>query len=318
MTMRRPASSLVSIVLACVSLVGCTGDATGPEGALEQALGRARPDPEGAREAGRSEATRKTARLELTFAATASQTLVIEQRVDEDGAGRFRIHDARTLTAPSAADPSVQEERRDDVEIVFDGAALALRHGEGPWIERDVLDGLPDRKLARGSEPGRFVMAAFGDYLQYQEIARAIAASPSGTRRPDTVGGRRATWATVTLDPAVRPRALPEAERVALRDHDPSVPLWVAATHRPTRVTGEIARADDGAMLAGWLRIEGETALPDGSARFEVALTIEVAPLPPDVSFELPADRLPESRERPWLMIEDVLGQGLLAPYRRD
>lgn len=293
------------------ALAACNSDATGPEGALEQALARARPDEPAVGQV-RPEAARRTlTRLEMGLTSGASQTLTIDLRLDEDGAGRFRVRDTRTLVAPSAADPAVMEEHRDGVEIVFDGAALALRHGEGPWIERDVLDGLPARKLSEAGEPARFVMAAFGDYLRFEPLV-------DDARLPGRIGARPARWVTVTLDPAVRPRALPEAELTALRDHDPSVPLWVAATHRPTRAEGEIARADDGTMLAGRLRLEGETALPEGPARFVVALAIEVAPLPGDASFVLPAERLPEARERPWRMVEDVLGQGLLPPYRRD
>lgn len=299
------------VLLFGAAFAACNSDATGPEGALEQALSRARPEEPSVGQA-RTEAARRTVtRLEMGLTAATSQTLTIDLRLDEDGAGRFRVRDARTLVAPSAADPAVMEEHRDDVEIVFDGAALALRHGEGPWIERDVLDGLPARKLSEAGEAGRFVMAAFGDYLRFEPLV-------DDARLPVRIGARPARWVTVTLDPAVGPRALPEAELTALRDHDPSVPLWVAATHRPTRVEGEIARADDGTLLAGRVRLEGGTTLPEGPARFVVALAIEVTPLPGDASFALPAERLPEARERPWRMIEDVLGQGLLPPYRRD
>jgi hypothetical protein len=130
------------------------------------------------------------------------------------------------------------------------------------------------------------------------------------------IAGRRADWHGVALDPAVRPRALSEAELASLRDNAPSVSLWVAATHRPRRVAGEIAKDPDGAVVAGHLDIEGETPFPEAPVTFRVELGVTAEPLPEGVSFELPAERLPESRERPWRMIEDVLGEGLLPPYR--
>jgi len=124
------------------------------------------------------------------------------------------------------------------------------------------------------------------------------------------------TWRSVDLDPAVRPRALSGAELTALRDHDPTIASWIAATHRPTRVQGELAKNDKGVIVAARIAIEGETPGIEGPAQFSFELSAGVAGLPGDATFELPAERLPESRERPWQMIEDVLGDGLLPPYK--
>ena len=63
------------------------------------------------------------------------------------------------------------------------------------------------------------------------------------------------------------------------------------------------------------MSIEGATTLPDGPATFAIEVAQRYADLPGDTSFELPAERLPESRERPWAMIEDVVGDALLPPY---
>ncbi len=130
------------------------------------------------------------------------------------------------------------------------------------------------------------------------------------------LGGARVTWSSVDLDPAVRPRALSEAELAALRDHDPTVASWIAATHRPTRVHGELAKNDKGVVVAARIAIDGEAPGIEGPATFSLELSEGVAVLPGDATFELPAERLPESRERPWRMIEDVLGDGLLPPYK--
>ena len=307
------------VVLSLVGSAGaaCTGDAAGPEGALEQALARARAPAEAANDAARRPATRTTSRLELAMEAASgpsmtvsNHALVIDRRVDEDALGRFRVRDSRLHRSPSAADPAVPEECRAAIEAVFDGHALAMRVGEGEWIERAVLDGLPARTLARASDLAGFVTSAWADYLQYRPLA-------ADERHPGTVGGQRVSWVAVGVDPAVRPRALPAAELISLRDHDPSLPLWVAATHRPTRIEGELARTEAGAVVAGTLRVEGDTALSEGNARFVVTLSLAVDPLPAEADFTLPEERLPESRERPWQMIEDVLGEGLLPPYDR-
>ncbi len=55
--------------------------------------------------------------------------------------------------------------------------------------------------------------------------------------------------------------------------------------------------------------------LEGGAGTLAITLTQRVTGLD-GVDFTLPADRLPESRERPWKMIEDVLGDDLLEPYR--
>jgi len=291
----------------------CTGDATGPEGALEKALAHARPaavdsDASGGATSINS-ASRTEARLILTFVgAQGRHSLAIERRIDRDRA-RFRVSDARAYTSPAVADPKVDSIARDRVETIFDGRGLAWRRGDGTWIERDVLDGLAQRTLANAADLADFTLGAFADYLRSQPLA-------PGEGRPENLAGNRVVWTSIDLDPAVRPRALNEAELTTLRDHDPTVAAWVAATHRPNRIQGEVARNDKGVVIAARVTIEAETPAPEGLTKFTLELTQTIAVLPSDATFELPADRLPESRERPWQMIEDVLGTGLLPPYK--
>lgn len=303
--MRWPISILVA-------LAGCTGDATGPEGALEQALARARPMAVDAADdvtAARS-ATRLEARLTLSFTApTTRQSLLIERQIDRS-ADRFRIRDTRAHTAPAPADPKVDVTARERVESVFDGHAFAWRRGDGQWIERDVLDGLPGRTLAASGGLADYVVRAFADYFE-------VKAMPSDVDHPATLAGGKVQWARVSLDAAVRPLALSPAELQALRDNAATTIRWLAATHRPTRVSGEIARDEAGKVVAGALTIEGATTMPDGPATFVITLSQRFVELPADAAFELPAERLPESRERPWSMIEDVVGDALLPPYAR-
>jgi len=301
------------LALSLALLAGCTSDATGPQGALEQALAHARPSGDGS--AGRSglspDASRTEARLTIAFDTSAGRhSLTIERRIDRAGE-RFRVTDARSYTRPAVADPAVATTTSERVESVYDGRALAWKRGDGRWIERDVLDGLADRTLSEARRLSDFTLAAFADYLRIAPLA-------AGADHPEVLVGARATWSSLELDPAVRPIELPEAELSALRDHDATLVRWIAATHRPTRVHGELARAADGEVLAAHLTIEGSTTLPDGPGSFAIGLVQERVALPTDARFELPADRLPEARERPWRMIEDVLGEGLLPPYNAN
>lgn len=294
-----------------LAFCACTSDATGPTGALEQALSRARaaPTDPAAAEVRAASPTRTEARLTLTYdGAQGHHALSVVRVIEQDGP-RFRVRDDRRYDAPAAADPSVVQAHVDTVESVFDGERLAWRHGKGPWIERDVLDGLARRTLAEALGLSDFTLAALGDYL------RASPAAP-GPSRPATIADLPASWSTLARDPAVRPRALDEATLTSLRDHEPSVARWLTATHHPTAISGQLARAADGRVLALSLEATGTTPFPEGPAPFSLTASHTTAPLPAETSFTLPADRLPESRERPWLMIEDVLGDDLLAPYR--
>lgn len=305
---RWPISPLLIVVVAA-----CTSDATGPEGALEQALARARPMASDASPddiAVARSATRLEARLSLAFTtASTRESLLIERNV-ERAVDQFRIRDSRAHTSPSAADPKVDVTARERVESVFDGRAFAWRRGDGQWIERDVLDGLPTRTLTAATGLADYVVRAFADYFE-------VKAMPGDADHPTTLGGGKVQWSRITLDPAVRPLALSADELQALRANSATTIRWIAATHRPTRVSGELARDTAGHVVAATLSIEGATTLPDGPATFAITLTQGFKDLPSDTSFLLPVDRLPESRERPWLMIEDVVGDALLPPYAR-
>jgi hypothetical protein len=78
-----------------------------------------------------------------------------------------------------------------------------------------------------------------------------------------------------------------------------------------------VARDDAGEVVALKLSVAGTTPFPGGAVPFSLEVKQEVAELGAEASFALPAERLPESRERPWRMIENVLGDKLLPPYRK-
>ncbi len=330
---------LVSVGLV-VALGACAGEAEGPGGALEAALAKARPmhdvtDPKIPRSLGDerweapvplpelvSHRLEVAATLTLTVG-TSTHTLIIHRSIARDGR-RFRVIENREHREPSVADPAQNISTAMRFEAVYDGVAIAVKRGTGPFIERDARDGLPARILSQLHDFGPSLLRAFDDYLVKQ---------PGAGRAPE-IADLRLEWQALTLDRDVAPRPMPEAELTQLRDHDRHVFAWAAATFRPTWVNGKVAH------------LAGRTYAPQGAVEIELALSgsvrgAEGAPgsfaleLEQRVStlgesalanlrerapaeFVLPAERLPADRPRPWKMIVDVLGEDLLPPYHVD
>lgn len=302
----------------------------GEVGALERALAKARPMhevvapevaatrpwdggvPLPALVAHRLESELKVA---VTFGDKA-QALTISRSIAREGR-RFRFVERRVHREPSLADPSASLETATRFEVIFDGERLALKRGTGPFIERDARDGLPARLLTQAHDLAPMVFSSFGDYLTE---------TPSPGRAAE-LAGLRPEWRALSLDPAVRPRTMDEAELTALREHDKNVFAWAAATFRPTRVVGRVGRLG-GEPLECELSLAGGVKGPAnaGGGGFTLELTQRVSPLTESAiatlserapaDFSLPKDALPPDRPRPWKMIEDVLGDELLPPYR--
>lgn len=330
-----PIGPIVSITLglACFSWA-CGGDGeaddSGELGALERALAKARPmhevvDPMAATtrpwEAGvplpalvahRLEAELKVA---VTFGDKA-QTLTISRSIAREGR-RFRFVERRVHREPSLADPAASLETATRLEVIFDGERLALKRGTGPFIERDARDGLPAKLLTQAHDLAPSVFSSFGDYL---------GETPSPGRAAE-IAGLKPQWRALSLDPAVRPRTMDEAELAALRDHERHVFAWAAATFRPTKVVGRVGRLGEEPLecelsLAGGVRGPANS----GGGGFTLELNQRVSPLSESAiaslperapaDFTIPKDALPPDRPRPWKMIEDVLGDELLPPYR--
>jgi hypothetical protein len=251
-----------------------------------------------------------------------SHSLELSRSIARDGR-RFRVVEHRLHGAPSAADPSQVNPTATRFEAIFDGERLAVRRGHGPFIERDARDGLPARILSQMHDFGPAILTAFGDYLVL---------SPGAGRAPE-VAGIRLAWSKVELDPAVAPKPMSESELAALRDHERHVFAWLAATLRPSQVTGRVAHVA-GSDQSPERLVEAELTLSGGArgsvtsppGGFTLDLIQRVSALgesaiaslreraPAD--FTLPADLLPPDRPRPWKMIVDVLGDELLPPYR--
>lgn len=317
-----PFTLLLSLTPACSA-------EEGEVGALEHALAKARPmhevvDPSSTASRpweGVPLAALIAHRLEselkvVVTIGTAAHSLTVSRSIAREGR-RFRFVERRIHREPSLGDPSASVETATRFEVVFDGERLAIKRGTGPFIERDARDGLPARLLSQAHDLAPTVLASFGDYLTE---------TPSPGRAPE-VAGLRPQWRALSLDPGVRPRAMSEAELVSLRDHERDVFAWAAATFRPTKVTGRIGRLGEEPLecelsLAGGVR----GATDGGGGGFTLELMQRVSPLgesaiatlseraPAD--FALPGDTLAPDRPRPWKMIEDVLGDELLPPYR--
>lgn len=328
--------ALPPLALALSFLMAACSSEDGPDGALERALAHTRPMPLLATRAPASGATgaatdaegprtRTTVRAELRLDVPEhAQRVTWTRTLDRQGAA-YRFTDARGWERPSVfADPAYRAAaaplaspppRRDDdhLEVLYDGTRLAMRHAAGPWIAREVLDGLPARLLAQANDLADLALRGFGDYLQWEPAA-------PDAEHPATLAGRPVVWSTARLDAGVAPVDATDEELASWRDHLGHWRTWLAATHIPTRITGRIARADAQAseVLAADLLIEGTAHVEGVEAPFAFHLEQALEPLPPDANFDWPADVMPAARPRPWYMIREVLGDALAPIYAGD
>jgi hypothetical protein len=303
-----------SAALAAFLGAACGGDGVNtPE--LAQALARARPDGElpeqriARRPLPMSGATAHRAedRFELTVRLDGgARTLLIERRIDRasgDDDARFRVVQTRRYSG----DPlGGREGRTDGREAVFDGKRFASRRAYGPWRERETWRGDHHEWLELAYAVGPALVRAYGPLLTL---------APQGAER---VAGLPAQRVAVTRNPRMRLKRLSAADLIALRDTDGRWFEWLAATHPPERVSGELLRRDsDGEILAGELSISGTASVEGHTAPFTLTWRRSVEPLAADVSWALPDKLEPARRERPWLMIRSVVRNALADVYKR-
>jgi hypothetical protein len=317
-------------------LAGC-GTEEGPAGpvsALEGALARAKPVSFSAESQSTWPAPVPLRGLtdhviEVTFEATLTREvthkLSITRRIERRGR-RFHGLETRTHIAPSASNPATAMTHGESLEAIFDGERLAVRRGEGPFIERDARDGLPARILTQLHDLAPFLIRSLAKDLRLEPLAAYDDTTP-----PEVVG-LPVDWRRVVFLNGAGPHL--EASAIAdLRTLEPRLHEWFGASVDITRGGGRAAfvkprdanetaeladaagRPMPEAVLLVDLTFEGTARLEGGLGTIAVKFVQSVSPLG-EASFELPADRLPEVRERPWKMIEDVLGDALLPPYR--
>ena len=297
------------IVIACSAwLIGCSSD--GRREVLEEALAEASPthllvpDKQRLPEVATPHQVHVHGVFSLRGGSQGGQRVEIDRQVLRGPRGAFRIYDRRFwhdhLVAPKGSE--------DGREILFDGRQLAIRRAWGPWMERETLDGQHLRLLDEAYDVGPAVLAGFGDYLQFRE-------DPEGQT---TIAGVDVVWERVVLDTEVIPRPMSQQDLLGLRNHESNWRHWLAATHKPFRVEGRLARRKDqpGAIVAGNLEIEGVAEWKGAPTDFMVTVRYTVSELPPGSSFTLPLERQPARRQRPWKMIKDVLKDNLSPSYR--
>lgn len=307
--------ALACCVLVLPSLVGCSS-ATEEDGyaALEADLKGtrhvARPSDEPSERRAEARplagAGPHTATLKAHFGlatADGARSVRVNRVVERDVAGRFHIQGSRYWADPHVA----PEGELDGRESIFDGERLAVRRAWGPWMLRDTVGGQEERLLREAYDVADALLGSFRPYLSLIADGR------------DTIAGLDATWFRVELDSQVAPRPLDAESLASLRAHATRWPAWIAATHQPYSAQGRIAlrgRDDDrGEMVAGRFEITGGARWGAIDANFGGSVDIAIAPLPPKPGFTIPADALPPTRDRPWRMIQDVMGDQLAAPW---
>ena len=232
-------------------------------------------------------------------------SLLLERIVDRDAGGSFKSTDSRVVRTPWWAG-RVLEEGREGIHIAD---TFATRRTGAPWIMREVLEGEPWTWLQDTYDIAPTLRKAFGGYFVWTE------ASPPTSER---LFGMEVTWSRISLDEGVAPAPLDQRTLDLLRDHETHWAAWLAATHRPERVQGRLARATTtGEVVAGDLDIVGTVTIDQEERRFELELRYGVESLPEDVSFRIPEGAYPTERPRIWRMVEGVMGEDLAPIYHR-
>lgn len=301
----------LALVLA-LSAPGCAERSGGEHGALEEALAGTRQPGTGAGSATLQPldgAEPHQLHMDAMFALEGGEGgpgrgIRITRDIFRGKGQAFRIEDTRLWTDPVVS-PTGRLEGR---ETVYDGERLAVRRRWGPWMERETLGRQQERLLAEAYDVAPAVLGAFGSYLLFTP-------DPEGEV---TMAGVRVKWERVALDTSVAPRPLDDEALGALREHTETWKAWMSATHKPHLVEGRLARRIDGQreVVAGRLVIKGAGQWRGRRRDFQLEMGYQMSPLPPQVSFTLPEDRLPARRSRPWRMVKSALGEDLLPPYR--
>jgi hypothetical protein len=240
------------------------------------------------------------------------QKIAVRRTIDRGPGGAWRFLDERSFTDPDLA-PKGYDDRR---EVIFDGQKLAIRRGWGPWMDRDNMDALAERLLTSAYDAAPTLLDALGPYLVIGTPgagggAAGLEPNPTGLPVVFTVLSMR----TPNLEGPTEPR---DPQRLReLRDTRGHWGRWFAATHVPTELQGQLGRTAEGDVVAGSLEVEGRARVEGVERAFVLHLQVTTLSLPEQVSFQLPEERLPATRDRPWKAIEDVMGDDLAEIYRR-
>jgi len=291
-------------------LLGCSSDDVN-QAKLDEALSRARADdaPRVTRQ-GRSvpfaSLPAHVATLTLQFTVgkgTMSRDRVsIRREVTRGAGGKYVIRDERTWSNPDLALRGVDDGRN----VIFNGERLVSQRRWGPWKERDFWRGEHLDLLAAAYDIFPAMTEAFKPYLSWTD--------PEKT----TLLGRSAEKRIATYNTTPVMERLTKEQISGLRKKEGGWAQWIAQTHRPEEIYGEVIRVKgEDQVLTGQITITG-TAEVDGQRHpFSVSLTMKVTPLQRKNAFALPKRILPKGRARTWSMITQVLGDALNPIYMR-
>jgi hypothetical protein len=135
---------------------------------------------------------------------------------------------------------------------------------------------------------------------------------------PPALSAANVSWFTASLD---LHGAAGEPVTGALqtdRDHETHWASWWGATHLVDEVEGSMARlegSDD--WVAGNLLLKGKATVDGVTMDFTLRYSASVEPNVKSTTFDIPKEVAPATRQRTWLMIEDVLGDELAPVYRK-
>jgi len=306
----------VPILLSALLATACGDGVNTPE--LQAALAKARPPGQAPTERVAKTplpmdgATAHTATERFSLAltlGTTKQTLVIERtlaRGNRAAGAPFRVKQTRSWTRPDPGGAGTST-TTDGREAIFDGKRFATRRGHSAWRAQEIWRGDHHTWLRSAYGIGPALLKAYTPLLNL---------SRKGT---DKVAGLDAERLAVSRNVGTRLKRLPDATVKALRDSDPQWFQWLAATHRPETIEGELLRragADE--LFAGNLTFSGIAEVEGTKARFTMSWSRKVTDASPEATAFVVPDKLePARRERPWLMIESVMRGALVDVYAK-
>ena len=301
----------VLVLIGIWSLLTSCGQDPLNEAALKEALSRARPAHAlkhggGARQVPFSILPMHRATIVFRFTiGTGTQErerVSFRRTIARASGGKFALAETRTWSNPTLAKKGTDDGR----SAIYDGKRFLSKRRWGPWKERAHWRGEQRGFLADAYDVFPTVLKAFAPYISWSDGEK------------DKVLGLNAQQKIATLNttPKLPEKSIEEIR--ALRQREDGFAAWMALTHRPEEITGELWQLDsDPQAHIGKLAIRGNAEYEGQRLPFEVEIEVSVKRLKDTKAFKMPRRVLPEGRTRVWSMVRDVLGKSLNPVYNR-
>ena len=301
-------------VLIGVAFIGlfasCGGDPIN-EPALKEALSRARPahalkQGGGTRQVPFSTLPMHEATITFRFTlgtGTEERSRVSFRRtISRASGGKFALEESRTWSNPNVAKKGTDDGRA----AIYDGKRFVSKRRWGPWKQRAHWRGEQRAYLADAYDVFPTVLKAFAPYISWSEGDKG------------KVLGLNAEQKIATLNTTpVLPTKTSE-EIAALRKREDGFSEWMALTHRPEELSGDLWHLESAPEARiGSLTVTGNAEFDGQRLPFEVVVKVAVKRLKETKAFKMPRRVLPEGRTRVWSMVRDVLGKSLNPVYQR-